>query len=57
MGNSVTTGNLTLSGVNVIPPGRELHPMKSSAFHGALLRQRCTARRSKLYNRRQSIAF
>ncbi len=22
-------------------PGRELHPLKSSAFHGALLRQRC----------------
>jgi len=32
MGNSVTTGNLTLSGVNVIPPGRELRPLKSSAF-------------------------
>ena len=39
MGNSVTTGNLTLSGVNVIPPDRELHSLKASAFHGALYRQ------------------
>jgi hypothetical protein len=28
-------------------PGREFHPLKSSAFHGALLRQRSGFRRSK----------
>src|ERR1019366_6571647 len=30
------------TGWNEPVPGREFHPLKSSAFHGALLRQQCS---------------